>query len=200
MVAILCRGIPFCTASVRGELNRRNLTIHTIASSNLPVRRDEAGELEAVLTDAQGLESGLPEEAILYFEIGRHSRPGGTGGIAPDPCGDILDEVALVVDDFPAMRARLQEAEQQIRGQRMCRAELREEAAAFLRWLQDAPYDPARLRVPARCRVPGNRGQQVEVDSQCQPGPAARIALPGARRTCGPTWSTCRPTNCTAGS
>ena len=45
VVAIACRGIPFCTASVRGELNRRNLTIHTIASSNLPITRDATGEL-----------------------------------------------------------------------------------------------------------------------------------------------------------
>ena len=28
VVSVICRGIPFCTASVRGELNRRNLTIH----------------------------------------------------------------------------------------------------------------------------------------------------------------------------
>jgi len=75
VVAVLCRGIPFCTASVRGELNRRNLTIHCISSSNLPVTRDEAGELTAVLTDAQAASTGLPEEAVLYFEIGRHSDP-----------------------------------------------------------------------------------------------------------------------------
>ena len=42
-LVILCRGFPFTTASVRGELNRRNLRIHTIASSNLAVQRDEAG-------------------------------------------------------------------------------------------------------------------------------------------------------------
>ena len=39
-LVILCRGIPFTTASVRGELNRRNLSIYTIASSNLAVNRD----------------------------------------------------------------------------------------------------------------------------------------------------------------
>ena len=31
-LVVLCQGIPFCTASVRGELNRRNLAIHTIVS------------------------------------------------------------------------------------------------------------------------------------------------------------------------
>ena len=48
-LAILCRGIPFSTASVRGELNRRNLRIHTIASSNLATTRDEEGNLLGVL-------------------------------------------------------------------------------------------------------------------------------------------------------
>ena len=52
VVVAHCRGIPFSTASVRGELNRRNLTIHCISSSNLPVMRDEGGELSALLTDA----------------------------------------------------------------------------------------------------------------------------------------------------
>ncbi|MCP5123761.1 MAG: NAD-glutamate dehydrogenase [Pseudomonadales bacterium] len=135
VVAIICRGIPFCTASVRGELNRRNLTIHGIASSNLPVRRDAAGELEAVLSDEEGQASGLPEEAVLYFEIGRHSNPAELDELRLT-LGDILQEVALVVDDFPAMGERLQAVEQQIRASECIELELREEAAAFLAWVQ----------------------------------------------------------------
>ena len=137
VVAILCRGIPFCTASVRGELNRRNLTIHGIASSNLPIRRDAAGTLVSVLTDAEGVESGLPEEAILYFEIGRVSKPEELEELRLTLV-DILDEVGLVVDDFPAMSERLRETESQIRASECIELDLRMEAAAFLEWLQDA--------------------------------------------------------------
>ena len=102
VVAILCRGIPFCTASVRGELNRRNLTIHSIASSNLFTRRDESGELSQVLTDEAGTGGDAVKEALLYFEIGRHTNPSELDELR-HALEEILGEVALVVDDFPAM-------------------------------------------------------------------------------------------------
>jgi glutamate dehydrogenase len=135
VVVAHCRGIPFSTASVRGELNRRNLTIHCISSSNLPVMRDEGGELSALLTDADGFDSGRPEEAVLYFEIGRHSDPAELEELR-QVLVEILEEVALVVDDFPAMTQRLQEAEAQVRDSSSVDLELRGEAAAFLDWLQ----------------------------------------------------------------
>jgi glutamate dehydrogenase len=168
VVAVLCRGIPFSTASIRGELNRRNLTIHVIASSNLPVRRDEAGELEAVLTDPQGIESGLPEEAILYFEIGRHSRPDELEELR-QTLAAILEEVALVVDDFHAIRARLQEAEQQVRDSDCVELEMREEAAGFLCWLRDAHMTLLGYEY-LEVQGAGEPGQQVEVDASASLG------------------------------
>jgi len=137
VLAVVCRGIPFCTASVRGELNRRNLTIHTIASSNLPVTRDDSGELVAVLPDSGEHGASGPEEAVLYFELGRHSNPAELEELR-QTLVDILEEVALVVDDFPAMCERLREAEQSILGSECVDQELRDEAAAFINWVHDA--------------------------------------------------------------
>ena len=137
VVAILCRGIPFCTASVRGELNRRNLTIHSIASSNLAIERNESRELVALLNDEEAAGSRIPEEAVLYFEIGRHSNPAELEELR-QTLADILQEVGLVVDDFPAMGDRLQEVASQIRASECVELELREEAAAFIEWLRDA--------------------------------------------------------------
>ena len=134
VIAIVCRGIPFSTASVRGELNRRNLTIHGIASCNLAVRRDEEGNLLAVLADGDPQQHAQPEEAVLYFEIGRHSNPEQLEELR-QTLADILGEVALVVDDFPLMRQRLLEAEQTILGSECVDSELRDEAEAFLQWL-----------------------------------------------------------------
>jgi glutamate dehydrogenase len=135
VLVILCRGIPFSTASVRGELNRRNLTIHTIASCNLPVRRDDEGKLVQVLSDEDGEEDGRPEEALLYFEIGRHSEPGGLQELR-ETLGDILGEVALAVDDFPAMCERLRDIDSAIRASECVAPEFRDEASAYIRWLQ----------------------------------------------------------------
>ncbi|MFT7320364.1 hypothetical protein, partial [Congregibacter sp.] len=46
IVAILCRDMPFCTASIRGEINQRNLGIHCLASCNLRAQRDDTGQLQ----------------------------------------------------------------------------------------------------------------------------------------------------------
>ena len=73
MLVILCRGIPFCTASVRGELNHRDLRIHTLASCNLPVSRDQAGDLETVLTDGD-VEGGRGYLSALAQPADDHDR------------------------------------------------------------------------------------------------------------------------------
>ncbi len=178
VIAVACRGIPFCTASVRGELNRRNLTIHTIASSNLPITRDGTGELLAVQTDAEGKLSGLPEEAVLYFEIGRHSRPDELEELR-HTLGEILEEVALVVDDFPAVRARLQEAQRQVQGSDCVDPEMRDEAAAFLQWLQQAHITLLGYEY-LEVHGAGEPGQQVAVVAAASLGLLRHRATRGA--------------------
>ncbi len=161
VVAVLCRGIPFCTASVRGELNRRNLTIHSIASSNLCTRRDEAGELLQVLTDEEGASGDVPEEALLYFEIGRHTNPSELDELR-QALEEILEEVALVVDDFPAMSERMLEVGSQIRASESVDLELREEAAAFIEWLRQAHMTLLGYEY-LEVKHPGKSKQQVVV-------------------------------------
>ena len=133
-LVILCRGIPFTTASVRGELNRRNLRIHTIASSNLAVSRDGEGNLEQVLSSENG-DSVEHPEALLFFEIGRHSNPDELTELR-DTLAEILAEVTVVVDDFPTMRERLQDARTAIGGSECVTPDYRDEAAAFIEWME----------------------------------------------------------------
>tara|TARA_R100000005_G_scaffold5644_1_gene2769 strand:- start:9859 stop:14703 length:4845 start_codon:yes stop_codon:yes gene_type:complete len=135
VIAILCRDLPFCTASVRGELNQRNIRIHALASCNLLVARDAGGELQAVLGAMPDDASGVSHESLLFFEIGRHSRPDQLGELH-DALRDILREVALVVDDFAAMRERLQLARDAVSDNVGQEAESRSEALEFIDWLQ----------------------------------------------------------------
>lgn len=146
VLAVQCRDMPFCTASVRGELNQRGINIHTVASCNLRVRRDADGELlglvdsdsDAADSDRQGQSQdgeATSAESILYFEISRHSN---LEDLAPlQACIEsILTEVATVVGDFDAMRDRLDAARTAIEGSEAVAADNREEAAAFLAWLR----------------------------------------------------------------
>jgi len=49
VVRVLAKNTPFITDSVRGEFNRRNITIHTIHSSILSLVRDKDGNLVELL-------------------------------------------------------------------------------------------------------------------------------------------------------
>lgn len=132
---ILCRGIPFTAASVRGELNRRNLRIHTLASANLAITRDDAGRMLGVDPDHNGDHVSQPGDALLFFELGRHSKPEELTELR-EALAAVLAEVALAVDDFPHVCTRLQQAAMAVEASACVPADFREEAVAFLNWLE----------------------------------------------------------------
>jgi hypothetical protein len=72
VITILCRDMPFCTASVRGEINRRDIGIHCLASCNLRAHRDDRGCLQELLEDSAGGDD-VSSESLMFFEITRHS-------------------------------------------------------------------------------------------------------------------------------
>jgi glutamate dehydrogenase len=134
VITILCRDMPFCTASVRGEINRRNIGIHCLASCNLSARRDTSGELEGLVDDG-GRAAGASGESLLFFEITRHSDLGDLDELAATLVS-ILDEVGVVVGDFRAMRERLDDSRTAIAEASFIDADLRNEALDFLDWLR----------------------------------------------------------------
>ena len=133
VLAVLCRDMPFCTASVRGELNQRGIEIHSLASCNLSVRRDAGGNFVA-LAGAGAEGDDISRESLLYFEIGRHSQ---LEDLAPlQSCIEaILAEVGTVVGDFAPMRERLEHVRVEIDNSSCVDFEARQEAAAFIEWL-----------------------------------------------------------------
>jgi glutamate dehydrogenase len=137
VIAILCMDMPFATASIRGELNRRNIQIHALASCNLVTTRSASGELLEVLGnhDIDSPDQALSRESLLFFEIGRHSDLKQLEELR-QTLHDILQEVAAVVDDFPAMREQLDVAADQVRTSACVPPDYRDEALAFLVWLK----------------------------------------------------------------
>ncbi|MCB1841834.1 MAG: NAD-glutamate dehydrogenase, partial [Halioglobus sp.] len=134
-IAVLCRAIPFCTASVRGELNRRNLMVHTIISADLGAERNAQGLLQAVLPAHAVGEPHQYEEALLFFEIERFADPLELEDLR-STLVEILEEVDVVVADFPRVCERLQDAANAIKSSSCIERSLREEAMAFLAWME----------------------------------------------------------------
>lgn len=135
VISIVCRNMPFCTASIRGELNRRNLTLHTLASCNLSTIRDELGELREVLAPEAAAPEDVSRESLLYFEIGHQSSSAEREELQL-VLTEIMVEISTVVEDFPAIRRRLHEARGIVNESESVAPELREEAVAFLEWLE----------------------------------------------------------------
>jgi len=134
VIVMLCRDMPFCTASVRGELNRRGVRLHTITSCNIAIARGEKGALIAIPDAAEQDAEGLCRESLIYFEIGRQSEEEALEELRAS-LTDILREVGLVVSDFEDMRSRLRDCVDVVADSECVDLAWREEAVEFLKWL-----------------------------------------------------------------
>jgi glutamate dehydrogenase len=135
VLVALCRDMPFCTASVRGELNQRQLAIHSLASCNLATERDADGSLRRVLSADDDAPPEASRESLLYFELGRHSDVSELEELRLT-VADILGDVARVVDDFEVIRERLDRAAVDLEASSAIAADARREGGAFLEWLK----------------------------------------------------------------
>lgn len=106
IVEVLHKDVPFLVDSIRMELNRREMSIHFINHAVMHVERNAKGELDL---NSPLSATGSPCEAIIYVEVDRHSDEKELSELAAS-LKDILDEATLVVEDFPAITRRCEEA------------------------------------------------------------------------------------------
>jgi glutamate dehydrogenase len=133
VVVVIARDMPFILDSVRGELNRRNATIHKLHGQNFALKRNDRAELVGV----EPLSPEAREAAgIVYMEINPISDAAVVEDIVSS-LDDILSEVSLVVSDFPRMRDKLAEVVAMVEGSSLVSPEQRQENVDFLAWLMD---------------------------------------------------------------
>ena len=140
VIAILARNTPFITESIRGELNRRNIVIHTLHSTIFSVVRDQQYQLNellparSVMKDREGCQQG--EEVLLYLEIGRCTDRQELADITAT-LNDILAEVFLVVDDFEAMTACARLAISDAKNLPSTQSVINDDVPEFIQWMID---------------------------------------------------------------
>ncbi len=115
---------PFLVDSIRMEINRQGFNIFfNNHVGNIKVQRNLQGEIIQVLShDTDADLSGTQIEALIYMEIGKTSDQEVLAKLARK-LEKVLDQVTLVVNDWPEMCARMQ----------VCLQELEKNAP---------PYDP----------------------------------------------------------
>lgn len=140
--------MPFLVASIRCELNRRNIAIHTIKSVPVQVRRDSAHKLaqlysspdsndEPALESPQAVVEGTQTEALIYMEISRHTDPQILQELT-QALQDLLNDVATAVADYQPLLHATEEVERNLtRVSQAPLGQMVEESQAFLGWLRD---------------------------------------------------------------
>lgn len=131
VLMVLQRDMPFLVDSIRIELNRRNIAIHTIKSTVMAVERNEQNQLLGFDTER------AVKEAVIVMEIRQHTREGDLADLRASLESVLLEVEAVVVDYRPMLAVAQQAADslEQMQG----RATLSDvdQSRAFLNWLID---------------------------------------------------------------
>ncbi|WP_341937081.1 NAD-glutamate dehydrogenase [Marinimicrobium sp. C2-29] len=139
--------MPFLVDSIRIELNRRNIAIHSIKSTVIAVERNAKGQLNRL--EAAGCETdteaacgrtddpGLSREALIYMEIRLHTDSGVLRDIRRS-LQVVLNQVKVVVNDYHPLLAEAETAEAQLTHATHPPMDSKiNESQAFLAWLRD---------------------------------------------------------------
>lgn len=155
VVEVVNDDMPFLVDSIGMELTRQGLGIHLLVHPVAAVRRDGAGRLVDLDppapagngasgdggNGAAGAEAApapaATRESLMHVEIDRQSDPEALARIEAG-VRHALGDVRLAVEDWRAMRARVDDALAELRaGSAHLSPDYLDEAEAFLRWLAE---------------------------------------------------------------
>jgi len=133
---VLQKDMPFLVDSIRIELNRRNIAIHSLKSTVLRVERDEHHQMLRLLDGAEEGDNS-EREALIFFEISLHTRDEALKELR-DAVASVLAEVAIVVADYQPMLERARQVEENVRYSTLSvMAQHTQESQEYMHWLMD---------------------------------------------------------------
>lgn len=131
VLVVICKEMPFCTASVRGELHRHERIIRVLASCNMKVDLEQHAVLEPELASQK---YDLLPASLLYFELDL-CISGAERELIATQVRSVMSEVESVVSDFKPMQQALLGQRVELAESRVLDAQVRHEYAALLDWL-----------------------------------------------------------------
>jgi glutamate dehydrogenase len=134
IVEVAVDDMPFLVDSVRMAIDRLDLTVHLLIHPVIRVFRSARGEALGVLVEDEGDAQDAVTEAVMHFEVDRQAGDDALARIE-DEVRSVLVDVRRAVEDWEAMRGRLEEAiaELDIAPPPLSREEI-DEGRAFLKW------------------------------------------------------------------
>lgn len=142
VIEVLQRDMAFLVDSVRIELNRRGLTVHSIHNAVLNFLRDDKGQMTELKGRSETYKDGKGSaESLIYIEVDRHTDQSELDELR-DSLAEVLAEVSTAVEDFDHMEQKCFELVDALAASRP--AHLAEEdvneAVDFLKWLNDEHF------------------------------------------------------------
>jgi glutamate dehydrogenase len=131
VLTVICNEMPFCTASVRGELHWHERVIRVLASCNLRLDPEHQTVLES---DLASQKCDVLPLSLLYFELDMCSSDTEREQIAAQ-VRSVMSEVESVVSDFKPMQQALLAQRVELAESRVLELQVRHEYAALLDWL-----------------------------------------------------------------
>ncbi|MFC3909278.1 NAD-glutamate dehydrogenase [Legionella dresdenensis] len=138
VVEIIMDDMPFLVDSLRMVINRLGLVSHlVIHMGSLCVTRDEAGHVTEILPRGSSNAQSVSVEAAIFIEIDRQTDPAVLGELHRS-FERVLEDNRVVVEDWPAMRAKVREVIGELNAARafLDKSEI-DETIEFLNWIED---------------------------------------------------------------
>ncbi len=137
IIEILSEDKPFLVDSITSSLAGQDFDLHLITHPILPVKRDSQGNLlEIGQKNCGNLSEGCQFESFIRVEIDQQSGEAFLSDITTK-IEQILSDVAVCVEDWPAMQKMALEVENSLTDYKQSGGPDLEEAQAFLKWMQD---------------------------------------------------------------
>ncbi len=139
VVEVVTDDMPFLVDSLSMELVRGGIGIHLVLHPVIHAMRDTEGHLHEILPAGEHREDAIAE-AVLRFEVDRQSDPAVLAGLQTS-LAQVLADVRAVVEDWATMREKINNIIATIEQQSLPVAkDDKQEALAFLRWLENHHY------------------------------------------------------------
>jgi glutamate dehydrogenase len=136
-VEIVTDDMPFLIDSVTMELSRRGYGVHLVIHPVMNTRRDQDGALIEVLPAGREPAPDSTAESVIHAEVDRQTDPAELQALT-EHLLRVIGEVRAAVEDWRAMRQKALDVGAELKTDPPpLDAEEVDEAAAFLKWLED---------------------------------------------------------------
>jgi glutamate dehydrogenase len=135
VIEVIISDMPFLVDSLRIALNRLGLSPHLMLNSPINIIRDKKNQITQLAAAADKSLKSTSVEAVFFIEVDRQTDQKVLDAITKE-IHSVVDDIAITVDDWKAMRTRLGELITETAEAKLpCSINEHDDALEFLKWM-----------------------------------------------------------------